>query len=149
MDAAVVAAICAAGIWVAIKQSETQELPRGLTHPVACHEGPRLYEVDRAAYERQARRVFAAADIPFSDRAGYELDHRIPRCLGGQDTDDNLVPQPLAEADVKDELEREVCRRVCGRRPTMAVEAAWRLGDSWRNWRAGYRQVFGREPPDD
>ncbi len=108
----------------------------------ACHEGPRLYETDHNAYVRQSRRVFAAWGVPYADRSNYELDHRIPRCLGGSDADDNLWPQPLAEAKLKDRLERKACRIVC-RDNTMSVDEAVRLFDDWR---ASYRLMFGVQP---
>ncbi len=105
----------------------------------ACHEGPRLYETDHAAYVRQARRVFAAWGVAFDDRSNYELDHRVPRCLGGSDADSNLWPQPLSEALVKDRLERKVCLVVC-RDGALSLDAAVRLFDDWR---IGYDRIFG------
>jgi hypothetical protein len=80
-----------------------------------CHPEPRLHDSDPVAYEAQARRVFAAHGIPYEDHRLYELDHRVPRCIavGDYDADSNLSPQPLAEAKIKDSLEREVCRRAC------------------------------------
>jgi hypothetical protein len=70
-----------------------------------------------------------------------ELDHRVPRCLavGDYDGDDNLWPQPRAEALVKDDMEAEVCRLVCQFR-TMPIENAVEL---FADWRAGYRIVVG------
>jgi hypothetical protein len=77
-----------------------------------CHPGPRLFEADRAAYEAQARRLFAAHAIPYAEHRNYELDRRVPRCLalGDYDGDDNLWPQPRGEALIKDDMEAEVCR---------------------------------------
>ncbi len=108
----------------------------------ACHEGRRLYQTDHAAYVRQARRVFAAWGVPFADRSNYELDHRVPRCLGGSDADSNVWPEPLAEALIKDRLERKVCRIAC-RDGALSVDDAVRLFDDWR---IGYKQVFGESP---
>jgi hypothetical protein len=56
----------------------------------------------------QARRVFAAHSID---------DNVAPRCLavGNYDGDDNLQPQLLAEAHVKDEMEAEACPRYAAR----------------------------------
>jgi hypothetical protein len=75
-----------------------------------CHPGPRLHNTDHAAYEAQARRVFAAHGIPYAEHRNYALDHRVPRCLavGEYDGDDNLWPQPRAEALIKDDVEAEV-----------------------------------------
>jgi len=108
----------------------------------ACHEGPRLYETDHAAYVRQSRRVFAAWGVPYGDRHNYELDHRVPRCLGGSDADDNLWPQPIGEALTKDRLETEACRRVC-QAQTMRLDDAVRLFDDWS---LGYQRIFGMPP---
>lgn len=98
-----------------------------------CHPGPRLFETDRDAYEAQARRVFAAHRIPYAEHRNYELDHRVPRCLaiGDYDGDDNLWPQPRAEALIKDDMEAEVCRLVCQSRTmplAYAVELFLRIG---------------------
>jgi hypothetical protein len=69
------------------------------------------------------------------------LDHRVPRCLavGDYDADSNLSPQPLTEALITDELEREVRWRVC-RAGTMTFNDAVAL---FTDWQAGYRIVFG------
>lgn len=73
---------------------------------------------------------------------GYELDHIVPLCLGGADTDANVRPQPLDEARVKDRLETHACRQVCAGRVTLATAQAWFTGD----WRAAYREQFGTAP---
>jgi hypothetical protein len=39
-------------------------------------------------------------------------DHRWPLCAGGSDTLDNLVWSPKAEASLKDQWERMMCRRL-------------------------------------
>jgi hypothetical protein len=109
-----------------------------------CHPGPRLFETDRTAYEAQARRVFAAHGIAYAEHRRYELDHRVPRCLavGDYDGDNNLWPQPRAEALIKDDMEAEVCRLVCQFR-TMSIEYAVGL---FADWRTGYHIVFGHPP---
>lgn len=73
---------------------------------------------------------------------GYELDHIVPLCLGGADTDANVRPQPLDEARVKDRLEAHACRSVCAGRVTLATAQAWFTAD----WRAAYRAQFGASP---
>jgi hypothetical protein len=60
--------------------------------------------------------------VPWAERHNYEIDHLVPRCLGGADTIANLWPEPLAEAVRKDEKEREICRAVCNL-GTMSIEA--------------------------
>ena len=44
---------------------------------------------------------------------GYQRDHRIPRCLGGADSRENVWYQPLPEAHRKDALERQACEAYC------------------------------------
>lgn len=46
-------------------------------------------------------------------RHGYQRDHIIPLCLGGPDTRDNLQYQPLDQAHIKDQLERQTCEQYC------------------------------------
>lgn len=66
------------------------------------------------AYRETARYVFELYGIPYSEHSRYELDHLIPRCLGGADTVANLWPQPLLEAIIKDHLwEDTICKAVC------------------------------------
>jgi hypothetical protein len=60
-----------------------------------------------------ARRVLDLYGVPWSERGNYEIDHLVPRCLGGADAVLNLWPQPLEEAGRKDQKEREICRAVC------------------------------------
>lgn len=93
---------------------------------IACKPRPRLYDTDEAAYYRQAKAVFQAYGIAWEMHPKYELDHRVPRCLGGADTDANLWPQPLAEARKKDAVERDICRQVCSLH-TMSVADGQRV----------------------
>lgn len=59
----------------------------------------------------------------------WELDHWIPRELGGADDVRNLWPQPLAEARQKDRVENYLHRRVCA--GTMTLEQAQRMVRDW------------------
>lgn len=90
----------------------------------ACAWGhtPRPYEIDRAAYEESAHYVFGLYGVPWSRRREFELDHLVPRCIGGADTARNLWPQPLGDAKVKDVDERRICRAVCYERSMKAQE---------------------------
>jgi hypothetical protein len=75
-----------------------------------------------AAYRETARYVFELYGIPYAQHRNYELDHLIPRCLGGADTVANLWPQPLPEALKKDRRwEIRICRAVC-RDGTVSIE---------------------------
>ena len=72
---------------------------------------------------RQA--VFRAYGIDWTLRASYEVDHLIPRDLGGADVVANLWPQPLAEAKrVKDPQEVALHRAVCAGTITLAAARA-------------------------
>lgn len=48
-------------------------------------------------------------NIPASEWGNYEFDHYMPLCAGGSNSSENLWPQPLEEAHVKDTLELDVC----------------------------------------
>jgi hypothetical protein len=80
-----------------------------------------------------AHRVLELYGVPFSQRHNYEVDHLVPRCLGGADAMANLWPQPLEEAVRKDEKEREICRAVCNLR-IMSIEEGQRyfVEGRWR-----------------
>jgi len=52
-------------------------------------------------------------------KAGYQRDHRIPLCLGGADTRENVWYQPLDEARAKDAREWAACEAYCAGRITL------------------------------
>lgn len=89
--------------------------------------------------------VYAAYHL---DPAGkeFEIDHRVPLCLGGADTRENLWPQEGWQHPGyhdKDRLETGVCRAVCDEGSmTLGQGQAIFLGD----WIAGYQQFFGEAP---
>jgi hypothetical protein len=76
----------------------------------------------------------------------FEIDHRVPLCLGSADVAENLWPQ-LGWAHPsyydKDRLEKEFCRRVCD-----DGEMTLREGQAifLRDWIRGYEQVYGETP---
>jgi hypothetical protein len=59
------------------------------------------------------RRVFAAYRIPYAKHALYELDHLVPRELGGADDERNLWPEIWSDAHVKDRRENALHGAVC------------------------------------
>lgn len=64
------------------------------------------------------------------DPQAYELDHRIPICLGGAAWSlSNLWLQSWPEARRKDRQEAIACRAVCDYGAPL-----WREQDSFRNW---------------
>ena len=76
----------------------------------------------------------------------FEIDHRVPLCLGGADAIVNLWPQWGWEHPSyhdKDRLEAYLCRAVCRtRKVTLQDAQAIFLGD----WIAGFEQIY-RQPP--
>lgn len=82
--------------------------------------------VDGQSYSKRHRLVHRHG------RAGYELDHIIPICSGGADTEDNLQWQPLAEAHEKDRVEAYACREVCAGRLPLETAQGWFLSGDWR-----------------
>ncbi len=96
---------------------------------VICHRGysrsQRLYRHDRAAYDALRRAAFAAYGVPWSERAEFELDDRIPLCLGGVQVLANVWPEPRFGPDNagdKDQVERDACRAACAAGTRAAVE---------------------------
>lgn len=60
----------------------------------------------------------------------WEIDHLIPRELGGADTVKNLWPQPIKEARKKDVLENFLHRAVCGGAMTLE-QAQESIREDW------------------
>jgi hypothetical protein len=87
--------------------------------------------------------TLAKYGIPRSEVYLYEDDDRLPLCAGNDNASPaNHWPQPWDEARLKDQLEREICIRLCDRRSISLDEAqAIFLGD----WRVTYRKIFGSE----
>lgn len=73
-----------------------------------------------------------------------ELDHLVPRSMGGADHVANLWPQPWPEARLKDRLEVRMDRLVCaGRVPLVEAQRMFRT-----DWRDGYRRHVLGQPQD-
>ncbi len=78
------------------------------------------------------------ADLTYgglTPRLGYRRDHRVPLCLGGTDTPENVWYEPTVESFLKDDAERNACRYACAAGPA-AIAAARRdfQADNWRKW---------------
>ena len=101
----------------------------------------RSHRMDAGHYYPVAKQVFAEHGIPWSARHAYELDHRVPLCLGGSNDPANLWPQPLDEAKTKDRLEWHACREVCAGHVSLSEARGW-----FADWKDAYRQVFGEQP---
>jgi hypothetical protein len=107
----------------------------------------------RSIYSKRHRHTTAeekqaAYDAYHVERAGrdFEVDHRVPLCLGGGDVEENLWPQEGSAHPSyhdKDRLEDRICEMVC-RDHSMSLQdgQAIFLGD----WIAGYQQIFGQSP---
>lgn len=70
------------------------------------------------------------------ERRDWEIDHRVPLCLGGADEAANLWPQHRESYPKKDDLEAYACRMVCRGAVPLAEAQAWFLGD----WRVAYHR---------
>lgn len=122
---------------VAVDQSDGEVAPRpnalltpGRTRPlsldVVCST---RWGVDRRVVTTAMKRhVFAAYGLAWDTRGEYEVDHLIPRSLGGADDVLNLWPQPWAGtygARRKDVLEVKLGKLVCaGELPLRAAQRA-------------------------
>ncbi len=71
---------------------------------------------------RMKRIVFTSYGISYKDHRLYEVDHLIPRELGGADDVRNLWPQILSEArGIKDLEENRLHREVCAGRIDLTI----------------------------
>jgi hypothetical protein len=72
---------------------------------------------------KMRRTVLDAYGVARADAKRYELDHLVPRQLGGADVIGNLWPQPWdgpTGAHAKDKIENRLHRDVCAGRTTLA-----------------------------
>ena len=81
-------------------------------------------------------RILSEYGLPAGPHPNFEVDHLIPLCLGGADSDANLWPQPRRSlepkwnAERKDDLEHRLCEMVCaGELEVGAAQAEIR--DDW------------------
>jgi len=83
--------------------------------------------------------------IPKSDWPKYEFDHLIPLCAGGSNSPQNLWPQPIDEAKLKDRVEDEVCRGL--REGTLTQEQAVEKVWAWFNSDGRSSGIPGEKTP--
>jgi hypothetical protein len=82
--------------------------------------------------------------LPPGPHAFYEIDHLVPLCLGGADSNANLWPEPRGSiepefnAEAKDRLEARVCEMVCGGDLDVREAQQAIAGD----WTAAYQRWF-------
>jgi hypothetical protein len=89
-------------------------------------------------------RIMRRDGLPAGPHPNYEVDHRVPLCMGGSDDDSNLWAQPrrsiepVWNAERKDELEARMCQMVCSGRLGL-VEAQHEIAEDWK---AAYGKYF-------
>jgi hypothetical protein len=91
--------------------------------------------VTKAMKDRVYRAYGVGRTTAYCKRAGCEVDHRIPRDLGGADEVENLWPQPYAgrwNAHTKDRLEAWAKRAVCITGGLTLAEARAMFAGDWR-----------------
>ena len=91
------------------------KLTPGVTRPLSKHAiCATVWGADRRHVSlAMKRQVFARYGIPWSRHRAYEVDHLVPRELGGQDSVLNLWPEPWPDAHRKDREENRLHRAVC------------------------------------
>lgn len=136
-------------------KTKTPGLTVHLTKAQICSTKWQRARGERDAGERRVtaamkRRVFLAYGIscaPTVKKGGpprcsdWEIDHLVPRSLGGADDEKNLFPQPMRgqwNALMKDRLERRLHVEVCSGR--VKLEDAQRL--IAKDWTALYTRYF-------
>lgn len=90
------------------------------------------------------KEVFRRAGLPWSEHSHYEVDHMIPRELGGADSLSNLWAQPWTgpwNAHMKDRLENKMHREVCLHHVTL--EWAQEIFRTQDGWKGAYVEYFG------
>lgn len=112
----------------------------GVTAEEVCEPG--WADAHRSVSEAERRAAFAAAGVPYADRAAYELDHLIPLELGGDNSPRNLWPEPGASPNPKDVLEDTLHDLVCSGR--LSLGTAQRAIAA--NWITAYRRYVGPVP---
>ncbi len=84
----------------------------------------------RHVTEKMRREVLANYGVSWANRGQYELDHLIPRELGGADDVRNLWPERWPDARKKDREENrlhvEVCKGIIGLRFAQEQMRQWK-----------------------
>lgn len=88
-------------------------------------------------------RVYKAYGIPLADRHLYVIDHLISREISGSDEIFNLWPELVAEAKIKDRIEKKLHVLAC--QGTITMQAAQQ--EIRTDWRVAYEKYLGEVPP--
>ena len=91
----------------------------------------------RVSYTNRIKRELIRREgLPEELLVDFELDHKMPLCLGGAPADwRNFQLQPWDEAERKDGVETCLCRAVCAGK--IALDEA--RGRIWADWREAGR----------
>lgn len=126
-----------------LAQRPDPALTPGVTRPLSLHAicGTAWGRDRRFVTPSMKKHVFEAYGIPWEQHAKFEVDHLVPRELGGADDERNLWPQPWVgewNAHLKDRLENQLHKQVCsGRMPL--VDAQHIIS---ADWITAYREVI-------
>ncbi len=98
----------------------------------------------RHVTEAMKQRVFEREGYPLGNkdpRCNCEIDHIVPRDLGGADVEPNLQVQSYTgpwNAHMKDRLEVQAHKDVCSGAISLSEARSWFLND----WKAAYQKRF-------
>lgn len=136
--------------------SRTLVLATAMMLPIALHGQSTIRTTDTAVTcstdTRASRhwsrerddRTMQRDGLPPGPHPNYEVDHRVPLCLGGSDDDANLWAQPrrsiepVWNAERKDELEARLCKMVC----VGEIEITQAQREIAEDWRRAYGKYF-------
>jgi hypothetical protein len=106
-----------------------------------CAHGTR--ELRHWSRERDSR-ILAEYGLPPGPHPQFKVDHLVPLCLGGADSDSNLWPEPRRalepewNAERKDDLEARLCQMVCAG----ALDVREAQKEISQDWTEAYRRRF-------
>lgn len=81
-----------------------------------------------------------------SCKRGIEIDHKDPRCAGGDDVDQNLEAQCYCgewNAVMKDRVEVRVCKEICDHYPEPGTLSPDEALAKFNDWKKSYIEYFG------
>jgi hypothetical protein len=122
-----------------------QKLTPGAARPeitLAIIKSTKWGKDERHVDEALKKKVFAAYGIPWSQHRLYEVDHLVPREVGGADVFENLWPEPYNgpwNAHMKDRVENRMNVLVCSGK----LDLKQAQDDIKTNWITCYKRIFG------
>lgn len=134
----------------AVSTGEGRLLPNPSATPGAVRDGATAKELCSKSFrteqyrhttEKEKKQVCLAYRITAGcPGPGYEIDHLISLEIGGADNTENLWPQPIAQARMKDKLEDYLHRQVCGGKMTLLQAQDYIRLDWWTAYDAMVKQ---------